>query len=162
MTTRTHPCVAPCQRKTNMSSQQLSLFRAQKPLPPPPLLLTHQLAHPSLPISPIINPPLSSLIRQLEEENDRLQDRVFELETTVASLLRKHATDTARKATLLRERDQEYNRIIEQQNMMVAEVIKKIHKVFAEYREEVSAVIRSESEETCDVPAGYVKKGNWI
>ncbi|KAH7033049.1 uncharacterized protein B0I36DRAFT_348168 [Microdochium trichocladiopsis] len=122
-----------------MASQEFPMFQAHKPLPAPPSNPAQRELQRSIPISELINQPLSIQIRKLEDENDFLREQVFELQTEVASLQRKHATAIAKKVTTFREREAAFNMIIEHQRILVAGVIGKIHKAFAEFREEINA-----------------------
>lgn len=112
---------------------------------------------------------LSTKIRQLEDENVQLRARVNELQSHINRLQRKHLVEVTTRTTLLRKQNYQYNEQINRQNELIAGIVRKIHHVFSEYKEEMDSMRRS-FEGTGGDPAvtdeirvySSVEDGNWV
>ena len=137
------------------------LREKQLPAPPRPDLPNEQ-HRPFTPSTPPKSPEaaqrspqqvqdtLSTRIERLRAENHRLQAHVDELQANMSTLHRKHMVEITTRTTLLRRQNMQYHQQLHRQNELITEIVRKVHSIFSDYKDEVDSMRQSFE----DVPEG--------
>ncbi|KAF2963311.1 hypothetical protein GQX73_g10270 [Xylaria multiplex] len=105
--------------------------------------------HSSSPSSPPLQPKplLHGRIQQLEDENALLRQEINALQTTILATKRQHAHELATRTSQLQKQNHQYHHQLGRQAELITNVVNTIYSVFADYKEEVQLMTKSDDEQ---------------